>query len=156
LPEPDWPQRNVCRSNAPASSASGTLSARATEPTLEHCPHRLHRRQPLSHLVGRRHTNRSVAERLVLHFEPCNSARRVRRPGTGPGRSVGRRQRHLRHVTETALAPAVLHHDVAADTHVEAIHRDVEDEVPSVNRRCQAFAVMFLRHSPAYRRVADD
>ena len=33
LPEPDWPQRNVWRSNAPASRASGTLSAKVSEPT---------------------------------------------------------------------------------------------------------------------------
>jgi hypothetical protein len=149
--EPDWPQRNVSVERTRIECKRHAL-CESDGADVEHRPRRLHRRQPSSHFVGRRHTNRGIAERLVLPLkqptlEPCDSARRVRGPGTGSGRSVGRRQRHLRHIPETALAPAVLHHDVAADTHVEAIHRDVEDEVPSVNRRCQAFAVMFLPHS---------
>jgi hypothetical protein len=50
------------------------------------------------------------------------------------------------HGPETVLATGVFDDDVAADARVEAVYRDVEDEVPAVDRRRAASALIIPRH----------
>ena len=147
MPEPDWPQRKVCRPKPPASSENGTPGASSSSPTSSLA--RLGRGllEVVANLVGGRRPHGGVVERRAVAVEdaalPLRAADHdlgaaLGSVGTGRGEVGPRVPADLEgHDLAEPAVGALLEHDVRARLQQQSVERRLIGEAAPVDRRRQ-------------------
>ena len=138
LPEPDWPQRNVCRSKPPASRPSGTPGASISSPISSRARAGATRSRCAVTSSGRAGRGERVVERAPVAVEHDSVAERGADLHAGPQLAAGLRPVCFGRLQRVELAEpcglALLEHHVSAGLEGEPVQRGLEGEPPSVHR----------------------